>query len=551
MSNKYKHMIRWTNKKGEFVLVQAESVAKLWGLKKDRNHRMNYDKLSRALRYYYQKNIIQKVHGHKFVYQFIDLRELLKAYRTASVDREGVPDTSEYVSTPPCQPNSMQRNTSVSQSSQHVRSKYDDETESAVPMFNCDQFKSIHSITSASHEPIPSLNINGSAQRLHDKSHSDDSGDLVRCNGSETFLFKSPDIELINQRDSVLHSLLHGFISHSTMDSPRKQEIQVDHNFTQGSVRNEECPISPDEFNLNKSSATADSRTSNFVSPISTTTSRSNNGVSIRYPNCTTSHYPSSLSAINTSLSSNGSDSIQALLNRLLESNSMPERGEQPSFPQSLRHRSNEINCCDVGLNLKKKKSPIDDLEPKRVTSIRPPTPHCTCSCHNHVVETSSLYLPYGDTNCSNRTDVDSGAFQGPANGDHMNLHHQRHAINMFRLGEQLSRINRVKCTADSNGMPNTEMYAPDLFGPSCSLQDASRKTLPTHSSAGKRPRVDVGEHCSAPFASQFAREDSNGLCETEQCVWMPVPIAMLNSWFALLNLPHAEQLLRTKINKA
>lgn len=32
---------------------------------------MNYDKLSRALRYYYDKNIIKKVLGQKFVYKFV------------------------------------------------------------------------------------------------------------------------------------------------------------------------------------------------------------------------------------------------------------------------------------------------------------------------------------------------------------------------------------------------------------------------------------------------------------------------------------------------
>ncbi|VEL17425.1 unnamed protein product [Protopolystoma xenopodis] len=76
LSQRHSHLIRWTNTEGEFVLLQAEEVAKLWGLRKDKNHRMNYDKLSRALRYYYQKNIIRKVHGHKFVYQFTGLRNL-------------------------------------------------------------------------------------------------------------------------------------------------------------------------------------------------------------------------------------------------------------------------------------------------------------------------------------------------------------------------------------------------------------------------------------------------------------------------------------------
>lgn len=74
MSNEYSNLIKWTDRNiGEFILIQAEEVAKLWGIRKDRNHRMNYDKLSRALRYYYQKNIIKKVHGHKFVYRFVSL----------------------------------------------------------------------------------------------------------------------------------------------------------------------------------------------------------------------------------------------------------------------------------------------------------------------------------------------------------------------------------------------------------------------------------------------------------------------------------------------
>lgn len=38
---------------------------------------MNYDKLSRALRYYYDKNIIKKVTGQKFVYRFVSLLEEL------------------------------------------------------------------------------------------------------------------------------------------------------------------------------------------------------------------------------------------------------------------------------------------------------------------------------------------------------------------------------------------------------------------------------------------------------------------------------------------
>lgn len=49
------HIISWTSRDGgEFKLVDAEEVARLWGLRKNKTN-MNYDKLSRALRYYYDK----------------------------------------------------------------------------------------------------------------------------------------------------------------------------------------------------------------------------------------------------------------------------------------------------------------------------------------------------------------------------------------------------------------------------------------------------------------------------------------------------------------
>ncbi|XP_042617674.1 ETS domain-containing protein Elk-1-like [Cyprinus carpio] len=65
-----KHLISWTSGHGEFKLLDAEEVARLWGLRKNKTN-MNYDKLSRALRYYYDKNIIKKVSGQKFVYKFV------------------------------------------------------------------------------------------------------------------------------------------------------------------------------------------------------------------------------------------------------------------------------------------------------------------------------------------------------------------------------------------------------------------------------------------------------------------------------------------------
>ena len=54
LDQSHKHLICWTSADGEFKLLKSEEVAKLWGLRKNKTN-MNYDKLSRALRYYYDK----------------------------------------------------------------------------------------------------------------------------------------------------------------------------------------------------------------------------------------------------------------------------------------------------------------------------------------------------------------------------------------------------------------------------------------------------------------------------------------------------------------
>lgn len=75
-----RHLIMWTGQDGEFKLLNAEEVARMWGLRKNKNN-MNYDKLSRALRYYYDKNIIKKVMGQKFVYKFVSYPESVASSR--------------------------------------------------------------------------------------------------------------------------------------------------------------------------------------------------------------------------------------------------------------------------------------------------------------------------------------------------------------------------------------------------------------------------------------------------------------------------------------
>ena len=49
--------------------MDPDEVARKWGERKSKPN-MNYDKLSRALRYYYDKNIMTKVHGKRYAYKF-------------------------------------------------------------------------------------------------------------------------------------------------------------------------------------------------------------------------------------------------------------------------------------------------------------------------------------------------------------------------------------------------------------------------------------------------------------------------------------------------
>lgn len=61
----YSSVIQWISPDGEFRFIDPEHVAKLWGIRKNKPS-MNYEKLSRALRYYYDGDMISKVHGKRY-----------------------------------------------------------------------------------------------------------------------------------------------------------------------------------------------------------------------------------------------------------------------------------------------------------------------------------------------------------------------------------------------------------------------------------------------------------------------------------------------------
>ncbi|KAK4309064.1 hypothetical protein Pmani_019322 [Petrolisthes manimaculis] len=63
-------LVRWENaEEGMFRFIQAEKVAQRWGDRK-KNGDMNYEKLSRAMRYYYKTQIFEAVLGRRLVYKF-------------------------------------------------------------------------------------------------------------------------------------------------------------------------------------------------------------------------------------------------------------------------------------------------------------------------------------------------------------------------------------------------------------------------------------------------------------------------------------------------
>ena len=79
-SQAYSDLIEWTENRSEleFRLLEPEAVAAWWG---NIRHKptMNYEKLSRSLRYYYDKGILKKMGGERYLYRFcVDPEEMYR-----------------------------------------------------------------------------------------------------------------------------------------------------------------------------------------------------------------------------------------------------------------------------------------------------------------------------------------------------------------------------------------------------------------------------------------------------------------------------------------
>lgn len=97
-------IISWEGTNGEFKLIDPDEVARKWGERKSKPN-MNYDKLSRALRYYYDKNIMTKVHGKRYAYKF-DFHGLAQLNQPSSVAAAAAAATAAAAAANMCNENS-------------------------------------------------------------------------------------------------------------------------------------------------------------------------------------------------------------------------------------------------------------------------------------------------------------------------------------------------------------------------------------------------------------------------------------------------------------
>ena len=96
--------ITWEGSTGEFKMTDPDEVARRWGERKSKPN-MNYDKMSRALRYYYDKNIMKKVHGKRYTYKF-DFHSLMQLCQglDPSLAARALPDLPQLLSSPSTTP---------------------------------------------------------------------------------------------------------------------------------------------------------------------------------------------------------------------------------------------------------------------------------------------------------------------------------------------------------------------------------------------------------------------------------------------------------------
>ncbi|CAH8546963.1 unnamed protein product [Dicrocoelium dendriticum] len=550
MSGRYTNLIRWTNKQGEFILLQAESVAKLWGLRKDRNHRMNYDKLSRALRYYYEKNIIRKVHGHKFVYQFIGLQNLLKYCQTSACD-EGLQTANRHVVAPGTEQD-LQNKPSIGELSlvKDRESFYETRThETSVTTWvhNRQQImqtspKEVVAVDQLEKHD-PSVNKDYSERTVHKTNREASVSDCPSrtvgpsAEGCSLPPYSSYPFEVTNQ-SPIPNS---PFVNSLNCDTVTTEKLiwlsSLFSSLASVVSLNQSFPPMP-------SSQTISLSQSPNVYPVVSSRRWSVNTEPSHVPPLRT--LIDHLDAVQTltplsshSLRNPTRDTIsEGLHSTTIARNSKGLRQVVPGEPSQNDFRSNTTNANRT------------TYTPSDATQVyRSPSPHCQCSCHRSFSLESKQPATYltssvGDiyANDNSGPDVNRSPKVTEAriatDVSPTQLHHQRHTINMQRLEEQISKLGR---TSLWNARAPHAVGACD-FVRFCSTprgmhsdQDtmASSTTHYSTDSLGVRQMNSPRTGESDDPANLGADVRTSG---DDQCVWMPVPLSMLTSWLQLLS---------------
>lgn len=190
--------IKWEGPNGEFRMTDPEEVARRWGRRKNKPN-MNYDKLSRALRYYYDKLILTKEKGKRYTYKF-NFKAILQSSRNYSFS-----DNPQY----------EQSYASYTQSMSSVVSNHMQLLSNPMPRFN-EHIQHAH--------PMHPSNVNAVSAEFSKR---------VQDLNSEVQRSRSVDIS--RTRAHTLSPLSPSIFSHSS------QSIHSDNNVPQGDPTAHHC----------------------------------------------------------------------------------------------------------------------------------------------------------------------------------------------------------------------------------------------------------------------------------------------------------------------
>ncbi|CAH8587503.1 unnamed protein product [Schistosoma rodhaini] len=636
LSNKYEHIIRWTNKRGEFILVQAEIVAKLWGMRKDKNHRMNYDKLSRALRYYYQKNIIRKVHGRKFVYQFIGLKNLIKfcctsmnstPITTSVTPPTVVTSTLTSLNHLPVYSNIDNNNSSVTSSLYHTSKlnelfnhsqKQHQDWFYTPPQHDCKHTTN----TTASNATNNILNTINNVNNCTLTSTQTDKAPNLNCSTNNS-IYSPTNLDI-----TTITTFINSYLNKNSYETNTITNNNNDHDNNDNNIllnhASESTSTLSDQSQIKTSYEMNDFN--DFISSWVSIMSQSNYLNNFRLMEC----FKQSSSLLNLfncrNIEEFNMDQEKQIYStdpccRIEQTNSMLHKEKIISNTTDNNNNNQYMNNqiidhCPMNLHVNyhpdlmnnydselwkveditqyEKDNPInftptnlgisEKLQFKQYSqqdNNRPRSPCCECSCHIQLTHESNY--PFMQTiknqiNLSHLTDNNNKIIEKlrdysnkqsiSGNSDELptKLHNKRHSINMKRLSEQLTRLNHLNSTGNysnnnlmfinkyssinnltkSNLMKdeqitnhNEDIHKNDYFSTDeCNKIPLTKNVILSDSKMTSNLNSStVNTTYNSSRADTMSMSSLPTLSMSEnKCVWMPVPVTMLNSWFNLLS---------------